>query len=97
MGILLARRSLGLRFRIGGRRRREGTGNGSLIFQIAGEQRLERNHGIPDFLQLVDRGLLVSGGLTRLSVAEVIGGGRHAVTGGSSPALQQLDSLLQLG
>ena len=55
--------------------RREGSGDRRLVGQIASKQGVERNHGIPDLLQLVDRGLLVGGGRSRLPAVEVVGGG----------------------
>ncbi len=48
-----------LRFLNGGCGRLEGLGDLCLVGQIASQQGVKRDHGIPDFFEFVDRRLLV--------------------------------------
>ena len=47
--------------------------------EISREQRVKRDDGVPDLLELVDRGLLVGGGRFGLPFAEAARGGLHLI------------------
>ena len=85
-----------LGLRIGGGLRRERLCDLRLVGQVASEQGLERDHGVPDLLQLVDRGLLIRGRRFGLPVVEVARGRDHLSPAAVAQSLQERDALLEL-